>query len=332
MVPQTSDVPLRRLVGAALLSGVLCAVAVTAVGLGRLLSTGWYPGAIGDVVLPVVYGGTLATVLFVAFLLAVLLVVADPSLRTVAVGAGLVYVVDLVVTLGQTPAVGPPSGIELAVLAVPLPRVATLIAVATGVWLSYQGGYERLAEAAGDADQHPLFALVSDGVIAPALPLQRGVVVAGLSGFLAAGGLVVAGWVSDVLQSIGRPDSTGVTRVVIRPTPLVDVGVPLDQLPLQWLIATSFVLGVLCVTGPRLRARDLLKGVAVVLGVQAPLALLSPTEPSGSASELVAGTEAAVTPLADVILLTGIAVAIWLAYHGGLEPLESRIRTKTLPE
>lgn len=326
------DAPLRRLVGAALLAGVLCAVAVTAVGWGRLLSMGRYPGATGDVVLSVVYGGALATVLFVPFLLAVLLVIADPSLRTVAVGAGLVYVVDLVVTLGQMPAVGPLSGIELAVLAVPLPRVATFLAVAAGVWLTYHGGYERLAVAAGDAEQHPLLAHVPDRVIAPALPLQRGFVVAGIAGFLAAGGLVVAGGVSDVLQEIGRPDATGVTRVVIRPSPLVDVGVPLDQLPLQWLIAASFVLAVLFVTGPRLRSRDLLKGVAVVLCVQAPLALLSTTEPSSSALELVAGTEAAVTPLADVILLTGIALAVWLAYHGGFEPLEYRIRTERRPE
>lgn len=327
-----SDSHLGRLVGAAVLSGVFCAVAVLAIGWGRLLSTGRYPTAAGDVVLSVVFAGTLATVLFVPFLLAVLLVVSGPSLRTVAGGVALVYVVDLLVTVGQSPRVGPVSAVELAVLAVPLPRVTTFLAVATGVWLAYHGGYERLAEATGDADQHPLLAHVPDRSIGPSLSLQRGLVVAGISGFLAAGGLVVARWVSDVLRTIGRTDSAEVTRVVIRPSPLVDVGISPDQLPIQWLVAASFVLAVLFVTGPRLRARDLLKGVAVVLGVQAPLAVLSAAEPSSSASSLLVGTEAAPTPLEDVVLLTGIAVAVWLAYHGGFELLEHRTRSEAHPE
>lgn len=332
MTLQSSDVPFRRLVGGAVLAGVLCAVAVTAVGWSRLLATGRYPRVTGDVVLSVVYAGALATVLFVPFLLAVLPVVADPSLRTVAGGAGLVYVVDLLVTVGQTPRVGPLSDVELAVLAVPLPRVATLVAIATGVWLAHHGGYERLAAAAGDADQHPLLAHVPDRPIGPSLSLQRGLVVAGIAGFLGAGGLVVTRWVSEVLQSIGRTGSTEVTRIVIRPSPLVDVGVSLGQLPIQWPIAATFVLAVLFVTGPRLRASDLLKGVAVVLVVQAPLALLSTTGPSVSALDLLAGTEAAPTPLADVILLTGIAVAVWLTYHGGLETIEHRTHSETLAE
>lgn len=289
---------------------VLCAVAVLAVGWGRLLSTGRYPTAVGDVVLSLVYAEGLTAVLFVPFLLAVLLVVTGPSPRTVAGGAGLVYVVDLLVTVGQSPAVGPFSSVDLAVLAVPLPRVATFLAIATGVWLAYHGGYERLTAAAGDADQHPLLANVPDRRIGPALSLQRGVVVAGLTGFLGAGGLVVAREVADFLQSIGHPEPTGVTRVVIRPSPLVDVGVPLNQLPSQWLIVASFLLAVLFVTGPRLEARDLLKGVAVVLAVQMPLALLAASGRSSRTVDAVAGTESVLSPLADVILLAGIAAAV----------------------
>lgn len=322
----------RGLVGASLLSGSGCALAVVVVGWARLLSTGRYPTAAGDVAFSVLYGGVLATVLFAPFLLAVLVVVADPSLRTVAGGAVLVYAVDLAVTVWQSGLVRFPTDVRLVVLAVPLPRVGTLLAVATAVWLAYHGGYDRLAAATGEADQHPLFASVADRSLAPALSLKRGLLAVGLGGLVSAGGLVAAGWLSDALRALGRPESGDVTRVVVRPAPFVDVGVSLGQLPVEWLVAASFLLAVLCVTGPRLEPRDLLKGVAVVIAVQVPLAVLSASGLAGRGGPLAAVQGASPAPVEDAILLAGIAVAVWLAYEDGLETLEHRTRSGRLLE
>lgn len=332
-MPSPESLPdYRGLVGASLLSGSCCALAVLTVGWARLLSTSRYPTAAGDVAFSVLYGGAVATVLFAAYLLAVLVVVADPSPRNAAGGAVLVYTVDLAVTVWQSGLVRFPTDVGLAVLAVPLPRVATLLAVATAVWFAYHDGYERLAAAAGDADQHPLFASVADRQLAPALSARRALVSVGLGGLISAGGLVAAGWFGDVLQNIGRPESGDVTRVVIRPAPFVDVGIPLDQLPVEWLVSASFLLAVLFVTGPRLEPLDLLKGVGVVLLVQGPLALLSASEFAGRAGPLAAVQGASPALVEDVVLLAGIAVAVWLAYHGGLETVQYRPRSGTLLE
>ncbi|MFC6726355.1 hypothetical protein ACFQE1_18705, partial [Halobium palmae] len=146
----------RRLLGAALLAGVSIAVVFVAFSWSRLfLTNGSFDGAAG-VVLGVLIEGTVATAWFVPFLLAVLIVLATPSRRTVAIGAALVYGVGLLSIVGRTLLGGVPVGIEPVVLAVPLASVANFLAVATAVWLAYHGGYERLAAAVGSLDRHPL--------------------------------------------------------------------------------------------------------------------------------------------------------------------------------
>lgn len=317
----------RRLLGASVLAGVLCVVAGLAVAWGRLLSSGTYPVGVPEIAFAVAYGGALATVLLVPFLLAVLVVVGAPSLRTAAGGAVLVYAVDLALTAGQFTSTGVPTGVGLPLLAVPLPRVATVLAVATGVWLAHHGGYGRLAAAAGDAAQHPLLALVADRRIGPDLSLQRGLVAASVAGVVAAASLVVARGVRDLLRDVARPAPSDTTRVVIGTDPSANVGIPPSQFPVEWLVASSFLLAVLFVTGSSLRARDLLKGVGVVLGVQVPVRLSTAGDSTGDTAGLTASADPALAPLGDVILLVGIAVAVWLAYHGGLETLAHRTRS-----
>jgi hypothetical protein len=56
--------------------------------------------------------------------------------------------------------------------------------VAIAVWLAHHGGYERLSAAAGSADQHLIFAIVTDKRIGPLLLLQRALVVAGRAGLV----------------------------------------------------------------------------------------------------------------------------------------------------
>lgn len=316
----------HRLPGAAVLASVCCAVGALAVGWLRLLSTGRYPAAVGDVVVSLVYGGVVVTASFLPLLFAVLVVVAAPTPRRVAGGAVLVYAVDLLMTISQPPLASVPASVDVTVLAVPLPRVATVLAIATAAWLAFHGGYERLALAAGDADQHPIFAFVADESIAPALTVQRGVVVAGLAGVVSAGGLYVAGRLSEFLEAIVRPEPTGATGIVIRPAAAYSVGIPLAELPVEWLFELSFLLAVLFVTGPRLAARDLLKGISVLVGVQVPVSLLAAFGSTDRAAELSNGLAPVLTPLDDVVLLSDIAVAVWLAFHGGLETIRRHVR------
>lgn len=330
----------RRLVGAALLTGGLLAVAFVAFHMGRLLLAGSSPGTASETILGVLAGGTLSTAWFVPLVLAVLLVVAGPSRRTVAGGAVLVYVVHLVLTvvravwtgaLGGVPG-SVPGGIDPVVLAVPLPIVATFLAVATAVWLAYGGGYERLVAATGDADQHPLFAVVADERIGPSLSLQRGLVAAGVGALVGVGGLVLAGGIADLLQAFARsgvaePGTTQITRIPAR-----GVGIPLTRLPVEWLLVASFLLAVLFVTGPRIWPRDVLRGIAVIFAVQSAVellpALLSPDRPL----ELRAASGPILAPVGDAILLVALAVAVWLAFHGGLETLRNSAGSRPVPE
>lgn len=318
----------RRLLGAATLAAALTAVGFVALNWSRMPSTDGYPA--GDIVLGVVSGGALTTVAYVPFLLAVLIVVAGPSRRAVAGGAVLVYVFDLLLIVGQTFLT--PVGIGFTVLAVPLVRVVALLAVATAVWLAYHGGYERLVSATGNADQHPLFAIVADEQIGPALSLQRGLVVAGLAAIVGAGGLVLVGGIENLLRAVVRLETAGSTTIVFRQGQTTSVGIPLARLSAQWLVEASFLLAVLFVTGPRLGARDLLKGVAVVFGVQSTLALLPALVPPFRPVYLLAASGPVLAPLDDVILLFGIAAAVWLAFHGGLETLQHQTRWGTVPD
>lgn len=334
----------RRLVGTALLTGGLVAVAFVGFNVGRLLLAGSSPGEAAAAILEVLTGGTLSTAWFVPFVLAVLFVVAGPSRRTVAGGAVLVYVVHLVLTVVRTIVIGATGGvpggdpgtvqrgIDPVVLAVPLPIVATFLAVATAVWLAHQGGYERLVAATGNADQHPLFAVVADEGIGPSLSLQRGLVAAGLAGLVGAGGLVLAGGIADLLQVFAGSGAAEGTTIQLTRIPARDVGIPLSGLPVQLLLEASFLLAVLFVTGPRIWPRDVLRGMAVIFGVQSGVnllpVLLSPDRPL----ELWAASGPILAPVGDALLFVAITVAVWLAFHGGLETLQHSAGSRPVPD
>lgn len=332
MPGRESDPDRRELLAAATLAGVLVAVGSLAVTWGRLLLSGSPPIEPGEVVLGVVAGAVLMAATFVPFLLAVLVVVADPTPRAVAGGAVLVYAVELLTTLARPSPAGPLGGRQITVLAVPLGRVVIFFAIATAVWLAYHGGYDRIASAAGNADQHPLFAAVADERIAPGLSLQRGLVAAGLAALVAAGGLVVVGELAEFLRAVTRPETGGTTTVVFHPAGIPDVGIALTELPTRWLFEASFLLAVLFVTGPRLGVADLLKGVAVVVGVQTTVTLLPALLPPFRPVEFWAASGPVLTPLGDVVLLSSVAVAVWLAFHGGLETLQRHVPGRPVPE
>jgi hypothetical protein len=310
----------RRLLDAALLAGTLVAVVFLALGWARLLVRGGVPARTAAFVRSVAVGWVLATASFVALLLAVLVVVAEPSGRRVAGGAILVYGVDLLLTVGQTTLGGFPGGIRPTILAVPLARVVRFLAVATAVWLAYHGGYERLVEATGDADQHPLVAVVGNRRIGAGLSLQRGVVAAGLAALVGSGGLVLAGWIGDLLRSIAYPGA-GASSAVFRQVRIWSVGIAPGHLPEEWLFEASFLLAVLFVTGPRVDHRNLLKGLAVVFGVQSTATLSPALLPPFRPVDLWGPSGPVLMPLGDALLLVGIATAVWLGFHGGMERL-----------
>jgi hypothetical protein len=274
-------------------------------------------------------GAIAATVKFIPFLLAVLLVVERPSRRTVAFGGVLIYGVELTLTVSQTIMSGFPGRIGLSVLAVPLPRVVVFLSIALAVWLAYHDGYERLVSILGGATQHPLFAMVADNRIGPALTLRRGLVTAGLAAIVGAGGLVLVGGLSDLLGAIAR--AGGSAPAVIPREYFWAVGIPVDRLPNRWAFEASFLLGILFVTGPRLLPRDLIKGLAVVLGVQSAVKLLPALLPPVQPVYLFGPSSPGLAALQDATVLVGIAAAVWLAFHGGLETLHSHTGLWPLP-
>ncbi|MFC4359754.1 hypothetical protein ACFO0N_17555 [Halobium salinum] len=303
----------RRLFGAVLLSALVTAAGFVALSWSRLLATGRVPDGGDGVLVGVVTGTALGAVSFVPFLLAVLLVVARPSRRSVAVGVGLVYATDLALAVGQSLLSGVPAGVGVVVLAVPLPRVASVLAVATAVWVAYHGGYERLASAAGNADQHPLFAIVADRRLGPGLSLRRGLVAAGLAAAVGVGGVALAGGVGEVLRAATQQG----TVAVLPRGGAWSVGIPLARLPIRWLFEASFLLGVLFVTGPRLGGRAVLKAVAVVVGVQSAVRLLPALVPPFRPVELWAPSGPVLTPLDDLLLLVGVALAVRWGFRAG---------------
>lgn len=258
---------------------------------------------------------------FVPFLLAVLFVVAQPSRRTLAGGAVLVYVVDLLLTVGQSLLGGYSNMLGLPVLAVPLPRVVVFLSIATAVWFAYHGGYERIVSVVGNATKHPLFAVVVDNRIGPGLSLRRGLVAAVLGAIVGAGGLVVAGGVSDFLGRIARQGLAGSGPPMIVSGFFWNVGIPPARLPKRWAFEASFLLGVLLVTGPRVRPRDLGNGLVVVFGVQSVVKLLPALLPPFRVPSLFGPSSPLLGPLHDATMLVGIAAAVWLAFHDGLERL-----------
>jgi hypothetical protein len=306
----------RRLLGASALAGASIGVASVAYTWSRLFLNHRSLDRAGAILPGVLAGWISATVVSVPFLLAVLVVVAGPTRRSVAGGAVLVYAFDLLVTVGWTSLRGFPGGIELAVLAVPLARVVSLLAVATAVWLAYHGGYDRLVSAAGNATRHPLFAVVADSRLGPALPLRRGLVAAGIAAIVGAAGLVVVGGIADLLGALARVGTAESSIAVFSRDWVRDVGIPAARLPVEWLFEASFLLAVLFVTGPRLRLRDLLKGLAVVFGVQSTVHLLPMLLPPFDPVYLLGSPGPVLTPLGDAILLSGVAAAVRLGFHG----------------
>jgi hypothetical protein len=316
-----SDPSSRRLLVAAVFAGVVTATGSVASTWGRLVVTNRSLERAGATLPSLATGWALAAVASVPFLLAVLVVVVSPTRRAVAGGAVLVYVIDLVLTTGRALLSGVPARIGLPVLAAPLARVVSLLAVATAVWLAYHGGYDTVVSIAGSVTGHPLFAVVADWRIGPALPLQRGLVAAGLAALVGAGGLVVAGGLWDVLGVVARFGSVDGPPAVVTTDWVWSVGIPLRRFPRRWLFEASLLLAILSVTGPRLRRRDVLTGLAVIFGVQSAVHLLPMVLPPFEPVYLFGAPGPILTPLSDAVLLVGIATAVWLGVRDGPKPL-----------
>ncbi|UIP00908.1 hypothetical protein Hbl1158_06000 [Halobaculum sp. CBA1158] len=321
-----------RVLGAALPASALVAAALVAVNWAGLFATGRLDEVTGGVAVSALSGWLLSTASFVPFLAAVLLVVVAPSRRTVAGGVAVVYVADLLLVVVRSVLSPLPVRSWLPVLAVPLTRVAAVLAVATAAWIAYHGGYDRVASALGNPDQHPLFAVVAGDRIGPDLTVRRGAAAAGLGAVVAAGGAVVAGLLGDLLAAVARAGATGSESIFFTRGQFWNVGIPLSQLPAEWLFEASFLLGVLFVIGPRLRPRDLTKGVAVVLVVQSTAQLLPALLPPVRPVSLWSPTGPVLGPLVDAVVLAGVATAVWLAVHGGAEAVRSLVSAdSTIP-
>jgi len=74
----------------------------------------------------------------------------------------------------------------------------------------------------------------------------------------------------------------------------------------------SFLLAVLFVTGPCLGRRAIAKAIIVVFAVQSALELAPMVRPPFEPVYLLATPGPIFTPLGDVVLLCGIATALWI--------------------
>lgn len=313
MAPPALNPDLRRQLSVAVIAGAVTAIVFVTFSWGRLLVMERLPEGAGGIIFGVLTEWIWAIATFTPFLLAVLLVVADSSRRSVISGAIIVYVCGLLLTGSQLVLSNSPIGFDIVVLAVPLVRVVIFLAVATAVWLAYHGGYERLAAAVGNVDQHPLFAAIADVEIGPALSLQRGLVVACLAAFVGAGGLVLTGGIGELLRAVEQMNTAGAIGVTIPHDQVWRVGIQPERFPVEWLFEVSFLLAVLFITGPLLRARDFCKGVAVLFGVQSTVGLLPALVPPGRPVELWGASGPILSPLGDAMVLLGIAVAVWVS-------------------
>jgi hypothetical protein len=280
-VPDTA-LDSQRLLRAALPASLVVGVASTGLALLSAVPSGDPADLLGVSPLPVLLGVALATVTAVPFLVALLLVVTTPSRRVAAAGAGLVYAVDLVAVVASRTTLSPGPGLDLGVLAAALPRVVTVLAVATAVWLAYGGGYARLAGWTGDAVRHPLFAQL-DG--------RR------LHHLLSTVGRLAT--VESVTVSFSGPDSDA-------------VGVSLTRLPARWLVEASVLLAVLFLAGPRRSALDLLKGLGLLVAVQSAVVLVPAFLPPVDPVFLLGARGPLAAALPDAMLLVGLAVGVRL--------------------
>lgn len=319
-VPET-DLPFRRALAAALLAGLVVSALFVAFNWTQALVTRDLP-ATGRLLLGILIGGVVSVAWYATFLLAVLLVVGrETNWRTLAGSVALVYVIDLLLAAvqGRSPFVSFQRG----VLAVPLPQVGRLIAIAAAYWLAYDGGYERIAAALGHPS-HPLFAIVTDDRLTTDLTVGRGVVAASLAALISVSGFVLAGTVQDLL--------TNASGAVVVFLTVPRVGIPLGRVPMEWLFEASLLLAVLLVTGPETAARDVLKGLAVVFVVGATARLAPALLPPFQHVALWTASGPILAPLADALLVVGIALAVWLALGSGIERVRSRHSENPLPE
>jgi hypothetical protein len=299
-------------------------VASTGLALLSAVPSGDLTDVFGVSPLPVLLGVGLATVTAVPFVLALLLVVTTPSRQVAAAGAGLVYAVDLVAATASRLLTLPAPALDLGVLAVPLPRAVTVLAVATAVWLAYDGGHERLAKWTGDAVRHPLFAHLDGRRLGPGLTLRRGLLAAGVAGLLAAGGLVAVGGLHHLLSAVGRPETVESVTVSFSATDSGAVGIPLARLPARWLVEASVLLAVLFVAGPRRSALDLLKGLGLLVAVQSAVVLVPASLPPVDPVFLLGSRGPLAAALPDAILLVGLAVGVRLLGRDESRPLVER--------
>jgi hypothetical protein len=310
-VPDTA-LDSQRLLRAALPAGLVVGVASTGLALLSAVPSGDPADLLGVSPLPVLLGVALATVTAVPFLVALLLVVTTPSRRVAAAGAGLVYAVDLVAVVASRTTLSPGPGLDLGVLAAALPRVVTVLAVATAVWLAYGGGYARLAGWTGDAVRHPLFAQLDGRQLGPGLTLRRGLLAAGVAGLVAAGGLVAVGGLHHLLSTVGRPATVESVTVSFSGPDSDAVGVSLTRLPARWLVEASVLLAVLFVAGPRRSALDLLKGLGLLVAVQSAVVLVPAFLPPVDPVFLLGARGPLAAALPDAMLLVGLAVGVRL--------------------
>jgi hypothetical protein len=307
------DYSRRRALAAAVLAGLAVAVLSTAVIWTQSLLTREL-AASGTVLVGALADGAVSLVWYACFLLAVLFVVGGgANRRTLTNGAALVYAVDLLPAVTRVAAGFGTLGPH--VLVAPLPAVGRFVAIAVAYWLAHEGGYDRLRSALG-TPTHPLFAVVSGTRVAPGLTVGRGVVAAALAGVVGVAATVGAGVLHDFLTGAAGASTIRVS--------FFTVGLPVEEAPTEWLFETALLLAVLIVVGAGARGRDLLTGLAVVFGVGAGVRLAPALLPPYGGVDLWAPSGPVMAPLADALLVLGIAAAVWLAFRGGLERLGRR--------
>jgi hypothetical protein len=162
----------RHDISAAVIAGALAALLSILLTVSRTAATNRTLGPLPDL-LPGLLINWVGTILvFAPLLLAVRIVVRQPTRWSVAAGAALVYVVDLLVTLGTAILGGAILSSPLSILVAPLESVVTVLAIATAVWLAYHDGYdwlvtnlENVVVAESSSDPQP--ALVADTHTSP---------------------------------------------------------------------------------------------------------------------------------------------------------------------
>lgn len=307
------------LLAAVFASAILGAVFTAVSALNPANSSAPVGGPVATVLFQFV--GTLASnvVWYLPYLLVVLLTVVEPTRRIVVGGAVILYSVDLLFTWAARQAFAAET--SLATFAGSLTIVFEYLAIATVVWVGYHGGYERLREALGDAQQHPLFAaIVDDRQLGRGVSIELALLAVVPAALVGALGLLFTGAVQRRLYDLATSGPNG-PAVTINFGASTAAGVSTGQLPVEFALQASFLLAVLLVTGPQLARSDVLKGIAVIVGVESTVALLPTLLPPFRTVDLWAPDGPVMAPLAAVVPFLAIAAAVWLAFHDGREIL-----------